>query len=371
MGYVEIMGKVDIFQYWPNGSSDVDTVRFVPDLATATYFSDNPPINVRTFFERGGTFQPDDNNPGEERFKGILRTGGGISLSVRLQGIDAPETHYAPNFREGMFDGNYATWIAKHLSQKKSHRQPYGKLCTDFFGSHVRAKLGIGAFDPTTPELLVDAKLRILSDGINSAADVYGRVVGYVTLMRDGKEVVLNDFALSEGFAFCSFYGSMAVEEMKRLAGLYSSHGSNDAPKSKLRKNVSSHLRDFEPELWTTRSMRDTDRDDNGEDFAAKCFDPKLFRRCVDWTGRREALNETTPLLDYMRSNEEEVALLTDFIAVNGDWGKSRKFPMGAFIGSNGSIRYKPGEVIFEARPVVMVDKQGAPLPESFLIPYA
>jgi hypothetical protein len=269
-----------------------------------------------------------------------------------------------------MFDGDYSTWIAKHVCRQKSYRQPYGKLCTDLFANGIRTKLGVGAFDPAAREVLVDAKLRILADGINGAADVFGRVVGYVTLSRGGQEVVLNDYALSEGFAFCSFYGSMAIEEMKRFAELFASHGSNGAQKSNLRRNFSSQLRDFEPELWTTKSMRDTDRDDNGGEFPSKCFDPKLFRRCVDWVGRKEALSETTHLLDYMRSNNEEIVLLSDFIAANGDWGKSRILAMGALIGPDGSIRYRPGEVIFEARAIEIVDDQRMPLPASFLTPY-
>ncbi|TDW28101.1 hypothetical protein EV128_10916 [Rhizobium azibense] len=57
MGFVDISGQVDVFQYWPHGGSDVDTLKFVPDLATATYHSDGGPVNVRTFFERGGAVQ--------------------------------------------------------------------------------------------------------------------------------------------------------------------------------------------------------------------------------------------------------------------------------------------------------------------------
>lgn len=117
--------------------------------------------------------------------------------------------------------------------------------------------------------------------------------------------------------------------------------------------------------------MRDTDRDDNGADsFRAKCFDPKLFRRCVDWVGRKEALSEPTALLDYMRSNEEEIALLNDFIAANGDWSTSRKFPMGTLVGRDGAFMYKPGEVVFESRPVAVVDELRQPLPASFSAPY-
>lgn len=371
MGLVEIAGKVDVFQYWPHGPSDVDTLRFKPDLASAQYVTNGTSVNVGAFFERGGIFQPDDNNPGEERFRSIVRTAGGKSLSVRLQGIDAPETHYAPNFREGMFDGDYAEWIAKHIARQKSYRQPYGKLCTDFFATGVRALLGIGPYNATTPEVLVDAEVKILADGINGAVDVYGRVIGYVTLIGNGQEIVLNDYALSHGFAFCSFYGTMAIDEMKRLADIFANHGTGGTQKSHLRSNLSRQLRDFEPDLWTTKSMRDTDRDDNGTDtFRSKCFDPKLFRRCIDWVGRREALSDMTTLLDYMRLNDEEIVLLSDFIAAAGDWNKARKFTMGSLIAKNGEFSYKPGEVIFESRPVAIVNDQHQPLPESFLTSY-
>ncbi|WP_287321165.1 hypothetical protein, partial [Mesorhizobium sp.] len=86
MGFVDILGTVDIFQYWPHGPSDVDTLKFNPDLASAQYFANGTTTSVGAFFERGGTFQPDDNNPGEEKFRSILRKAGGVSLSVRLQG---------------------------------------------------------------------------------------------------------------------------------------------------------------------------------------------------------------------------------------------------------------------------------------------
>ena len=371
MGFVEISGKVDIFQYWPHGESDVDTLQFIPDLTTATYVSDTAPANVAAYFTEGGTFQPDDNRPGEERFRSIMRNAGGKYLSVRLQGIDAPETHYASNFREGMFDGDYARWIAKHVTRQKSHRQPYGKLCTDQFATGLRTALGVGAFDSANPEVLVDAKLKILADSINGAVDVYGRVVGYVTVTRNGQEIVLNDHALARGFAFCSFYGSMAIDEMRRLTGLFAGHGTGGERKSPLRNNVSSQLRDFEPELWTTASMRDSDRDDNSSGaFRSKCFDPKMFRRCVDWVGRRDALGDTIPLLDYMRSNDEQIVLFTDFVAADGEWEAARKFSMGSLVGKDGAFLYKPGEVVFEARPVTVVNKNRVPLPDSFLTPF-
>lgn len=370
MGKVEIRGTVDVFQYWPHGASDVDTVKFRPDLSTAVFLADGVSVPVGAFFEVGGFFVDDEQHPGERAFKKILRSGN--AFSVRLQGIDAPETHYSSNFRE-QFDGNYATWLAKLSCRQRSHRQPYGKLCTDMFAMGIRKALAIGEPAPgakPTPTP-VEAVLRIAADGINGAVDAFGRVVGEIALAANGQQVVLNDFALVKGFAFCSFYSSMTLAEMERLKALFASHPSSGAERSALRNNLSRHLRDFEPDLWTTLSVRDTDRDDNESNgFRAKTFDPKIFRRCVDWVGRVRALGETSLLLDYMLNNGEKVVLFPDLNAAGGNWGAAKSVTMGSLIGPDGSLLYEPGDVVFESLPVEVVDSSGNKLPATFTAPF-
>jgi hypothetical protein len=71
-----------------------------------------------------------------------------------------------------------------------------------------------------------------------------------------------------------------------------------------------------------------------------------------------------------MRGNDEKVVMLADFIAAGGDWSVARKLSMGSLVGPDGAFRYKPGEVVFEALPVVIVDEQRRQLPASFLTPY-
>jgi hypothetical protein len=72
MGFVEIGGKVDVFQYWPHGASDVDTLKFIPDPDSATYFSAAGSTKVWAFFENGGTFRfRDDYAPGLMAFGGM------------------------------------------------------------------------------------------------------------------------------------------------------------------------------------------------------------------------------------------------------------------------------------------------------------
>jgi hypothetical protein len=43
---------------------------------------------------------------------------------------------------------------------------------------------------------------------------------------------------------------------------------------------------------------------------------------------------------------------------------------MGSLIAKDGEFSYKTGEVVFEARPVQIVDEQSRPLPESFRTPF-
>jgi len=48
-----------------------------------------------------------------------------------------------------------------------------------------------------------------------------------------------------------------------------------------------------------------------------------------------------------------------------------RFIPDLTLIARGGEFMYRPGEVVFESRPVIVVDDQRHPLPASFLSPFA
>ena len=87
-GLLEVDGSIDIAQFWPVGSSDADTSQMRVDVAGEVF-----------------RFRPNDDAPFQvthaldnARVKGsatydAIRNG---KITVRLQGMDAPELHYRP-----------------------------------------------------------------------------------------------------------------------------------------------------------------------------------------------------------------------------------------------------------------------------------
>ncbi|WP_035358497.1 hypothetical protein [Edaphobacter aggregans] len=87
-GLLEVDGSIDLSQFWPVGSSDADTTRIRVDVTAGAFrFRPNSgaPFRVTHAFENAkvkGTATYD-----------AIKNG---KVTVRLQGIDAPELHYRP-----------------------------------------------------------------------------------------------------------------------------------------------------------------------------------------------------------------------------------------------------------------------------------
>src|SRR5262249_53736288 len=85
-GLLRVSGKLDLSQFWPNGKSDVDTVTVVVDEDGFQFSTDGSPQG----FRRTRVF--------EDAFVGKDAViGTGRKMTVRIQGIDAPELHCPPN----------------------------------------------------------------------------------------------------------------------------------------------------------------------------------------------------------------------------------------------------------------------------------
>src|SRR5687767_3434221 len=88
-GLLQAIGTIDLGQFWPHGTSDADTTKILVSL-TGNGFRFRPqpgaPFAVTHVFDgakvRGKTT------------KQVLDAKGRVT--VRLQGIDAPELHYMP-----------------------------------------------------------------------------------------------------------------------------------------------------------------------------------------------------------------------------------------------------------------------------------
>src|SRR5229473_413427 len=87
-GLLEVSGTIDLVQFWPGGESDADTVKVLLSGANAFKFRAQPgaPSKVTHAFD-GATVKGKVSKPTVDKQGRI---------TIRLQGIDAPELHYRP-----------------------------------------------------------------------------------------------------------------------------------------------------------------------------------------------------------------------------------------------------------------------------------
>src|SRR5262249_7412407 len=87
-GLLELKGTIDLDQFWPKGTSDADTVHATPAGANAFTFRPHagaPAVVTHAFNDavvKGRVSKP-----------AIAKNG---TVTIRLQGVDAPELHYRP-----------------------------------------------------------------------------------------------------------------------------------------------------------------------------------------------------------------------------------------------------------------------------------
>jgi endonuclease YncB( thermonuclease family) len=91
VGLLEVEGTIDVKQFWPEGRSDADTTKVVVNVAPdAIHFrkSDSSPFQPTHVFDNA-----------KVKVKGRTATAPikNGKLTIRLQGIDAPELHYMPS----------------------------------------------------------------------------------------------------------------------------------------------------------------------------------------------------------------------------------------------------------------------------------
>jgi hypothetical protein len=109
MGHLQVDGTLELAQFWPTGSSDGDTARVVVKRITfngqVTHALDRAQVRGRTQ-------------------KAVLDEH--RAITVRLQGIDAPELHYMPSIPK-----------AKAKKQDANFRQHYGRAAARARGTIV------------------------------------------------------------------------------------------------------------------------------------------------------------------------------------------------------------------------------------------
>jgi len=320
-GLLRVTGTLDISQFWPKGESDADTVKVTVDKIE---FS--PDLTAHLPFKTVHVFDNALLKGAQGAPKAPIRKG---KLTIRLQGIDATELHFAAMLpKKGLPDN--------------------GTKYRQYFGEAAPVKLA---------QLLAKAKKTTMPcevvtfvDHPNEVFDTYARMVGDVLVNMSGGQVNLNHWLAENGWALPTYYNSMLDTEIKTLQQL-----SNSARNAK--KGIWKHLStDIAHPLLSLKYRSPGTNPKPGADSGPAVM-PKLFRRQVRY--------------HVSHINNLFAGSVADFFKKQSDpWVKTPAFltnpnlkpsatNLGALLNKQGKFIVGPGDIVFFEKPSTLIDLKG------------
>ncbi|MGC4089859.1 MAG: thermonuclease family protein [Polyangiaceae bacterium] len=247
-------------------------------------------------------------------------------VTVRLQGIDAPELHYRPTFlRRAAGD------LSKIARWNRSFRQPLGEAAACALGGLV-ANVGVG-------EIACIVRTRV--DHPGDTFDMYGRFIGDVFVRVGHSEINLNHWLAQHGWAFPAFYDSMQNDEIEALLALC-----EEARHAKrgVWARVQPALRDF----TFRRVFRKSETEPPPRDTGAVCM-PKLFRRMATWRVLDAAELPSGSFRAFLKSKSDACYETAAFM--NGVGKRLERASLDAFVTEAGRLSVAPEKLVFLEAP--------------------
>lgn len=305
MGLLIINGTLSVNQFWPKGRSDADTATV--DLATK-----DPFVFVTDAGQRAPTHAFDNaESVGKFGRKPVTKStaGGASKVTIRFQGLDAPELHYQPQ-----------------LKGAHPFRQSMGESCADALHSFLA---GFGQ-----AEIQCEVLTRVSKPG--DVCDVFGRIVGNIVLIVGGARIDINHWLVREGWALPGFYNSMLKSE---ILALLADHETAKSNKRGLfsKQIVTTKLAAFDP---LRRERKGPESFKPFSDKGAVNF-PKFFRRQAEHHVRIEnGENVPADLVGFIKTRPTDLALgRADFLKLKppttGNAAKKKFALLATFLGTN------------------------------------
>ena len=296
-GTLEVRAKIPFDQfYYEGGESDADTVKVEVE---SMRFSPN---GKAEWIEDLHTF--DD---ARIRGKKVIKD---KKMTVRLQGIDAPELHYGTShwFRQH--------WGAKAASELEKFVKPY-------------------VVDSAT----IDTYIYTMVEYPNDVFDIYARFVGDIILSK--VNLNMNQWLVEKGWAFPTFYNSMTRQEISNL------DAKNQVARQQsngIWKGFANKLIPFDFDLQTSRK-RDAERIDAATDNGDINL-PKIFRRQVDYEVKKNSGSiDESSFVSYLKSRNDQCYLAKEFLEKRTN---AQTRALYEFVDDeNGNINFEPNELVF------------------------
>jgi endonuclease YncB( thermonuclease family) len=338
-GTLQIKGTISLNQFWPTSSSDADTtkIKLFVDANSFLYRPDGSSNFKKTSVFDDAVAKGQGSGP-------VINTSkkdGAKTITVRLQGVDAPELHYraAPlKSSSGASDD-----IRKRYNElNKERRQHFAESATAALTKYLTkfAKDGI-----------VQAVFESTVEHPYEVVDTYGRFIGNIKASGTSD---INLWLVENGWCSPSFYSSMSAEEISAFISAWEKG-------RKLQGRTSQSLikdADFFNENMLYREPGTVSAFTIGDD-KGKTIIPKIFRRQVAWqlSLRAGITAAGTNFSSFLKQSPDELLLLKDFLAHDINSAKTRF--LHDMIDSGNIILKGPEELVFKEKPGTLVNAAG------------
>ena len=335
-GLLEVRGTIDVVQFWPSGRSDADTAKVVLKVGSdAIKFKkhDAAPFQTTHVFDnaivKGRTSKPPVKNG---------------QVTIRLQGIDAPELHYQPS---PLSKSEKKGLSAAKLNDFHLVVHPYRQLLG------ATTSKALHDFLASTGKATFDCRVFTQVDAPNEVFDTYGRLVGDIEITMNGTPVNLNQWLTEQGWAFPTFYSTMTNDEIITFRDLAKT------ARSKKRGVWKFLAKTIGPFDFTLREPKKNETSVLATDKGKVLF-PKLYRRYTNWSARNKAkiTNQTfQKFLAGSGGKPDDCFEIGDFLANGVNSAMRRTFD--EFIEAGKIIKFEPAGLVFGEAPSKLVRPDG------------
>lgn len=326
-GILRIRGTIDLAQFWPDGDSDADTSKVKVTVGSDSF----------AFAADGKTFKK------TKAFVGAFVRGASSKevidkqsrITVRLQGIDAPELHY----RAGPLKKSPGVTDAKRKKFNEENRTPRRQYWAETATVALSKKLaGFGATVKCEVVSFIDKPFEVI--------DTYGRFVADIRVGK-GFKTDINLWLAEEGWAYPTFYSSMKEEEI----GSYLKILAKAQKKGRIWKDYSHDAGKFDSKLVFRPKGPVQASKDKG-----KVLMPKIFRRQLAYRMQKKAGVFTGSFTEYLKANPDDCFATADFLKKGVHSAERRK--LSDFMKGN-KFTVKPHEIVFREKFSTLVNKNG------------
>lgn len=331
-GCLEVKGTIDLAQFWPDGEADADTTKVKVQVGRNAFRfrpDDDSPFRVtHAFF--GATVK------GRVRKAPIDKHG---RVTIRLQGIDAPELHYRPQAPK--LDGKKPTPAQRKSfnAANANFRQPLAETATLALARYLARAGG-----PQVP-----CVVRTAVDDPSDVFDTYGRLVGDIYVRVGAEERHVNHWLAESGWAQPSLYASMSDVEITDLVLITRKARYGRAG---VWKHVTSNVTRFDPQLVYRRHGPP----DPAADRGAVVF-PKLFRRLATYRVCKTAKLLRGSFDRYLQEHTDGCYERDDFLRQGTTAATHRR--LDEFVSAGGRLLVQPEALVFQESPSMVVDAAG------------